>query len=189
MNEHVGAQRIVLCGSPGAGKKRLLRALAECWSTPSDTVNLSTSGDGPVRVSWQGRTREGKTFRVETLHGPGFYYEDAVAELFASPISVVLYVLAQEHPGGLFDKSWRDMERSNLLVYLTAAEAQKRGRNAVPWLLIEHIHFPREEASAKWALEAIPEDLARLAMVVDSNSPRGLEELCAALESMLRSPA
>lgn len=35
---------------------------------------------------------------IAALHGPGFCYEDAVAELFSAPSSAVIYVVRQAGP-------------------------------------------------------------------------------------------
>jgi hypothetical protein len=179
MDERANKQRIVLCGSPGAGKKRLLHALAQRMGTSNPTV-MSGSATAPAQVSWEALLPGAGAVSVAALHGPAFYYEAAVGELFSAPVDLVIYVLRKSEPD--FEQSWRDLELATFSKYSGTARALKRGWNDVPWLFVRH---GAESSDARWMTELIPNELQRSVIAVDSVSGYGLDDLAKAIEEML----
>jgi hypothetical protein len=182
MNERTGNWRVLLCGSPSAGKKRVLDTLANYVDATNPTVMV---GAGPGRVLWNAKLGDIGMFSFAMLHGPGFNYENDIAELFAVPASAVIYVLGQASHDSDFERSWHSREVSGFRAYSAAAEAQRSAWKDVPWIWVKHVNFGTELAGAKWATELIPTEFLETAITVKTVNGEGVAALFKGLEVAL----
>lgn len=186
MKTQAYGHRVVLCGSPRAGKKRIIEAIARHLCASSSSVAISMADGPPAHVSWQTNFRDVGMVRFETLHGPGLDYDQAVARLFAYPVSVVIYVLGQAHWDPVFEDSWRTLELSSFAAYSAVSSAQNATWANVPWLLIKHLKFSAVSSDAEWATETVPAELLGSAIFVDVENDSGIVELLSTLDEALR---
>ncbi|XXX75547.1 hypothetical protein WMF30_48645 [Sorangium sp. So ce134] len=180
-----GIPRIVICGAPRSGKKRLLTALAQYAGGPPPTTTEIADASAPL-VSWEAPFPGCGVVRLEARHGPGFYYEADVAELFARPIAIVIYVLAEEPSGAVYEHSWRDFESRTFQIYLAAAVQRSKHWDNTPWLVVRSIMYGTPEHEARWMTDLLPAELMNSAITVHARSGAGVNTLAKAIQDAHR---
>lgn len=181
MDERGGAQRVLVCGAPGAGKKAILDALAKHLATTMPTlmpILVDPAPEMPRPVIWEALFARGGRARFESFYGVGFRQEDAVVEQFSRPVSSVIYVLRQVDRDFLES----DFEYERFGVHVAAANKFRRGWRDVPWLFVQSRSWKPDPS---WFTELIPPELASSVIPVDAASGSGIPELSSAIDRML----
>lgn len=178
------AHRIVVCGPPREGKKALIQALAR-HAVASSALDVSETATGAYRASMTLTLRNLGVVTFETIHGPAFYLEQEIEELFATAAALVIYVLRQRDPDGRYTSMARECELSYLASYTSAAGAVASGCDDVPWLWIKMVSHRGSEAVAEWGRDGVSDDVLRDAITVDLVNGNGVAALFAAIEQAL----
>lgn len=186
MPDNVNGSRVVLCGPPRGGKKRILELLAQRTKDPEPVVMWQTT-NGAVRVSWEAEIDSIGAVRFDAINGPAFYLEQDVKELFAAPASAVIYVLRQQNPNSGYDRqAAREAEMSYFHTYSTGARDQGCAWTDVPWLWVKFIWYGYDIPAATWITEVIPPPFSETTISVNPYSGEGVAELRKAIGEALR---
>ena len=179
MKNLANPKRILMCGSPRAGKRDLMIALARHLGSAMPGLTKTTD-EMPQQVWWPVRFPQGGEVLLEALHGPGFTYKKGVVDLFSRPVAGVIYVLKQENRD--YYESWLDLEQSTFDTYYEIANQTRCGYHEVPWLFVQARNWQPDSA---WLSELIPPALKSSTLTVDAASGAGIPELAHAIERML----
>lgn len=174
-------QRVVLCGSPLAGKKRVLDALAKHLGTIMPTVMPRMTDGEPLLVSWEARFPGAGIAQFETFYGVGFTYDEAVVQMLSRPLSAIIYVL-RPLTDPLFEETWRESEQDRFEIYSTAAQKFQKGWDDVPWLFIKNRSWAPDPT---WMTELIPAKLSTLVLDAYPESGEGIVALTNAIKDLL----
>lgn len=120
--------------------------------------------------------------RFAGFHGPVFFFERAIHDLFSRPASLVVYFLRATTDEYLQTRT--EVEHEVFDNTLAAAKRFGRSYRHVPWLFVKsHSWYP----DPLWITEAIPEEFRDTMLTVNVGKGLGTAELLAAVDARLAS--